>query len=125
MAGSTTCYMGSLTICRTWCFCRILERQPAHPCMAGSASSTTRRCRFAPTVHSFSCCSPVSGPASPEAGFLFLASQARVFLGSSGNILRRTMGYCPQIPTTNRMNREYHKGYSQELHRDMEALVFG
>jgi len=23
------------------------------------------------------------------------------------------------------MNREYHKGYSQELHRDMEALVFG
>ena len=24
-----------------------------------------------------------------------------------------------------RMNREYHKGYSQELNRDMEALVFG
>jgi len=23
------------------------------------------------------------------------------------------------------MNREYHKGYSQELHRDMDALVFG
>ena len=23
------------------------------------------------------------------------------------------------------MNREYHKGYSQELHRDMEMLVFG
>src|ERR1700746_157110 len=23
------------------------------------------------------------------------------------------------------MNREYHKAYSQELHRDMEALVFG
>ena len=23
------------------------------------------------------------------------------------------------------MNREYHKGYSQELNRDMEALVFG
>ena len=23
------------------------------------------------------------------------------------------------------MNREYHRGYSQELHRDMEALVFG
>src|ERR1700683_896653 len=23
------------------------------------------------------------------------------------------------------MNREYHKGYSQELHREMEALVFG
>src|SRR5579871_3439663 len=24
-----------------------------------------------------------------------------------------------------RMNREYHKGFSQELHRDMEMLVFG
>jgi esterase/lipase superfamily enzyme len=23
------------------------------------------------------------------------------------------------------MKREYHKGYSQELQRDMEALVFG
>ena len=23
------------------------------------------------------------------------------------------------------MNREFHKAYSQELHRDMEALVFG
>ena len=23
------------------------------------------------------------------------------------------------------MNREYHKGYSSELHRDMELLVFG
>ena len=23
------------------------------------------------------------------------------------------------------MNREYHKGYSQELHREMELLVFG
>src|SRR5271169_6864177 len=23
------------------------------------------------------------------------------------------------------MNREYHKAYSQELHRDMEALVYG
>src|SRR6476646_2398703 len=23
------------------------------------------------------------------------------------------------------MNREYHKGYSQELHRDMEMLIFG
>ena len=23
------------------------------------------------------------------------------------------------------MNREYHKGYSQELHREMETLVFG
>ena len=23
------------------------------------------------------------------------------------------------------MNREYHKAYSQELHREMEALVFG
>ena len=23
------------------------------------------------------------------------------------------------------MNREYHKGYSHELHRDMEVLIFG
>jgi esterase/lipase superfamily enzyme len=23
------------------------------------------------------------------------------------------------------MNREYHKGYSRELHRDMDSLVFG
>ena len=31
---------------------------------------------------------------------------------SSGKILRP-------------MNREYHKGYSQELHREMEMLIFG
>src|SRR5258708_21833184 len=30
-----------------------------------------------------------------------------------------------QDSTFSTMNREFHKAYSQELHRDMEALVFG
>ena len=32
---------------------------------------------------------------------------------------------CCECRVSHSMNREYHKAYSQELHRDMEALVFG
>src|ERR1700727_2361048 len=65
-------------------------------------------------------------------GSFATSSRSRGFGLPSGKILRLRKAALsgapqprahPQNPAL--MNREYHKAYSQELHRDMEALVFG